>query len=44
MNELRPIILGIALTMLCVGLIIWLSPYGGGQHEPIDILLRIYQQ
>lgn len=43
MNELRPIILGIALTMLCVGLIIWLSPYGG-QHEPMDVLLRIYQQ
>ena len=43
MNELRPLILGIALTMLCVGLIIWLSPYGS-QHEPMDTLLRIYQQ
>jgi hypothetical protein len=43
MNELRPLILGIALTMLCIGLIIWLSPYGS-QHEPMDTLLRIYQQ
>ena len=43
MNELKPVILGIALTMLCVGIIIWLSPYGG-QHEPMDTLLRIYQQ
>ena len=43
MNELKPVILGIALTMLCVGLIIWLSPYGS-QHEPMDTLLRIYQQ
>ena len=43
MNELRPLILGIALTMLCVGLIILLSPYGG-QDDPMDVLLRIYQQ
>ena len=43
MNELKPVILGIALTMLCVGLIIWLSPYGG-QHEPMYALLKIYQQ
>jgi len=43
MNELRPFILGIAIAMLCVGLIIWLSPYGD-QHEPMDTLLRIYQQ
>ena len=42
MNELRPIILGIALTMLCVGLIIWLSPYGG-QHEPLTWLIWFYQ-
>ena len=43
MNELRPLILGIAITMLFVAGLIWLSPYGG-QHDPMDILLRIYQQ
>jgi len=43
MNELRPLILGIAIAMLCVAAIIWLSPYGS-QHEPMDVLLRIYQQ
>ena len=42
MNELRPLILGIALTMLCVGLIIWLSPYGS-QHEPIEMLEWLYR-
>jgi|TARA_B100001093_G_scaffold469173_1_gene489705 hypothetical protein len=43
LNELKPFILGIAIAMLFVGLIIWISPYGG-QHEPLDILIRIYQQ
>ena len=43
MNELKPFILGLALAMLCVALIIWLSPYGS-QHEPMDTLIRIYQQ
>ena len=43
MNELRPLILGIAIAMLCVAAIIWLSPYGS-QHEPMDVLLRSYQQ
>ena len=43
MNELRPFILGIAIAMFAVGLIIWLSPYGD-QHEPMDTLIRIYQQ
>ena len=42
MNELRPLILGIAIAMFAVGMIIWLSPYGS-QHEPIEMLEWLYR-